>query len=331
MHPMLLVAALVLSAGPDKDLFDAVDKGDAGKAAAAIAKGANVDAQASDGSTPLMIAAAGNFTGLAQLLLQKGAKVGLADHEGVTALHVAIDRGNQGFAQLLLAKGADVNAKEKNGRSPLIIAADRGKAPVVKLLLDNKADPNVKATDGRTALIHAINNENFDVVKMLIDKGADVSAADTSGHTPLSLAARGCQPDPQELIGEQSQRPGHSKTCAKQMLATIKLLLDKGASVNARGSDGLTPILTAMGNNQKDIAKLLMEKKPDLTGTVQGKRTALMIAAGMGYTEVLKLMLDAGTSDLNAKDIEGNTALKWATENGHRDCADLLRKAGAKE
>ena len=318
-------------ATPDSDLLDAAGKGEIAKVHAALANGASANAKADDGTTALMLATAANNLGMANLLLAKGAKAAVADNEGVTALHVAVDRGNLGIAQLLVSKGADVNAKEKNGRTPLHIAADRGKAPLVNLLLTYKADPNAKATDGRTPLLHAMNNENYDVVRMLVGKGADVNAADANGHTALGLGAKGCQPDPQEAKGEKSLRPGHAKTCAKDLLATIKLLLDKGANVNARTTDDFSPILSAVDGDQREIARLLLQKKPDLSGTLKGKRTGLMLACTKGWADVAKLMLDAGGADLNAKDGEGTTALKAAERNGHMDCADLLRKAGAKE
>jgi uncharacterized protein len=318
-------------ATPDSDLLAAAEKGEVGKVGAALAKGASPDATSADGTTALMLAASANNAQLAGLLLAKGAKVGAPDKDGVTALHVAVDRGSLGVAWLLVTKGADVNAREKNGRTPLVVAADRGKATVVKLLLDNKADPNAKATDGRTPLLHAMNNENFDVVRMLVAKGADVSAADVNGHTALELGAKGCQPDPQELVGERSLRPGHTRTCGRDLLATVKLLLEKGANVNARTTDGFSPFLRAIASEQREIARLILAKKPDISGTLKGKRTPLMLACALGYTDVVKLMLDTGAADLNARDYEGVTAMKAAQQSGHPDCAELLRKAGAKE
>ncbi len=327
---VLPTLAFAAGSGPDHDLLEAAGKGDSRKAKAAIAAGANVDVQDSDGSTALIYAAVTNDVGLANLLLSKGAKVDLKDKQGATALHVAVDRNSQAVAQALVAKGADVNAKEGNGRAPLVIAADRGKLPLVKLLLDKKADPSTQAADGRTPLIHAVNNEHFEVVDLLLARGADVNAAEKKGNTALIRAAQGCAPDEQELTGGKSSRPGHTKTCPKKMLALVKTLLAKGANVNARNQEGFTPVLAAIANDQRDIAKVILEKKPDLSGTLARKRTALMIAAAMGYTDIVKLMVEAG-ADLKAKDYEGTTALQAAKTNGHRDVVEILTKAGAQE
>ncbi|HCF57610.1 MAG TPA: hypothetical protein DFS52_06405, partial [Myxococcales bacterium] len=60
---------------------------------------------------------------------------------------------------------------------------------------------------------------------------------------------------------------------------------------NAKSADGFTPLLAAMAHEQLDIAKMLLDKKCDTGGVIRGKRTALMIASAMGYTEIVKLML----------------------------------------
>ena len=56
----------------------------------------------------------------------------------------------------------------------------------------------------------------------------------------------------------------------------------------------------------------------------------MMFAAERGHTETVKALLKAG-ANLNAKDKEGKTALKYAKENSHTETVQLLKKAGTKE
>ena len=57
--------------------------------------------------------------------------------------------------------------------------------------------------------------------------------------------------------------------------------------------------------------------------------TALMIASLYGYTEIVKLLLEAG-ADVNTKNNDGYTALALASKNGYTKIVELLKEAGAK-
>jgi uncharacterized protein len=84
-------------AGPTQDLLKAALDGDAAAVKALLAKGADVNAQGSEG----------------------------AEHnDGLTALMVASQQGRPDVVQALLAKGADVNAKSNDGGTALSLATD---------------------------------------------------------------------------------------------------------------------------------------------------------------------------------------------------------------
>jgi ankyrin repeat protein len=57
-------------------------------------------------------------------------------------------------------------------------------------------------------------------------------------------------------------------------------------------------------------------------------RPALMTAASLGYSEIVRLLLANG-ADVNARDAGGGTAFIWACNDGHIGCTRLLLVAGA--
>ncbi|KAH7117332.1 hypothetical protein EDB81DRAFT_243041 [Dactylonectria macrodidyma] len=113
--------------------------------------------------------------------------------------------------------------------------------------------------------------------------------------------------------------------------AVVKLLLEKGAKIEAKDSGhGRTPLLWAAVNGHEDIVKLLLEKGADVEAKdSEDGQTPLSWAAENGHEDIVKLLLEKG-ADVEAKDSEdGLTPLWWAAENGHEDIVKLLLEKGA--
>jgi len=70
-------------------------------------RGANVNARANDGMTPLHQAAARGNTATAALLIDRGAEIDARGDYDLTPLHVAKVQGHAEVAELLLSKGAE--------------------------------------------------------------------------------------------------------------------------------------------------------------------------------------------------------------------------------
>jgi Domain of unknown function (DUF6438)/Ankyrin repeats (3 copies) len=87
-----------------------------------IQTGFNVNAQAPDGDTPLLIAVQQRDLRKVRLLLDAGARVNAADGQGYSALMYAAMADKLEIVQELLARGADVNAKDKKGFTVLEMA-----------------------------------------------------------------------------------------------------------------------------------------------------------------------------------------------------------------
>ena len=161
-----------------------------------ISAGASVNARNDDFEmTPLF-----NVTAeAAALLIEKGADVNARAAKGMTPLAWAVYWDQKDKAELLIAKGANVNAKDDDGKTALHVAANWGKADLVRLLIAKGADVNAKDSACWTPLHWAAFEADGDTMDLLLAAGADCNAVSCpsggAAETALDVAARYRSPD----------------------------------------------------------------------------------------------------------------------------------------
>ena len=151
-HPE--IARLFLDRGAVPDVFDASATGEVGALERLLADDpARANAVATDGFTPLGLAAFFRQRDALRLLLARGAEVNLASQNAqkVAPLHSAVAGGDEGIVADLLARGADVHARQELGFTPLHNAAAEGNETIIRLLLERGADPKARSDSGKTA------------------------------------------------------------------------------------------------------------------------------------------------------------------------------------
>jgi ankyrin repeat protein len=235
-------------------LMVAAASGEVDAVRALIEAGADVNAK--DGvrwQTPIMYAAASNRAAVIELLASKGAD--LKSTSKVSDLanlsregagfggnpQGGVPGGGQGAQGAGAARRPPMPGVDRNynlnelivahgGLTPLLYAARQGYHEAAGALLKAGADVNApSAGDQTTPLLMAIINGHFDLAKMLLDKGADPNTMSKQGVSPLyavlnlEWAPKALYPQPQ---AHKQQQVGY--------LDLMKVLLDKGADVNAR-------------------------------------------------------------------------------------------------
>jgi ankyrin repeat protein len=99
-----------------------------------VAHGANVNAQAASGATPLFWAVMRDQRDDAKFLLDHGANPNLPDAYGDTILDSALHLGFQSMVELLVDKGADVNAQDQSLHRPLTYALQKDEDTAASIL-----------------------------------------------------------------------------------------------------------------------------------------------------------------------------------------------------
>ncbi len=216
----------------------------------------------------------------------------------------------------LLSAGADFNACDENKRTSLYIAAKKGYTDIVRFLLNKGADFNMVPDDdpfnygngisdswmGATPLHVAAGYGHEHIVGLLLAKGANVNA-----HADL--------PDEEDYDGWTEiakKTPLHMavwlRIKSKDALSIARLLLDKGADVNAKDAWGFTPLCDSLEMTNPAILQLLLDRGAvGNSRDIDGNETQLCIATRVGLKDDflgLQLLLElAVTAPLTEKDV----------------------------
>lgn len=197
------------------------------------------------------------------------------------ALHWAAWKGYEGLAKLLLDKGFDVNLRTTfQGKTALHFAALKGHNSIIRLLIDRGAKVDMQDISYGMSPLHIAALEGHEaVVRLLLDRGADVSIGDHTGRTALLWTARYASLD-------------------KDIVGVFRLLIERGADVDMREREcGGTSLHWAVEKGRKETVKLLLEKGASLTVLSDNKETAIDWALRKNDDEMVKLLLGGGEMD----------------------------------
>lgn len=111
-------------------------------------------------------------------------------------------------------------------------------------------------------------------------------------------------------------------------IPAIKTLLSIGSNVNAKDSQGNTPLKMAFNNNRQEAIKYLIDNGADINILDQYDRPILLAAIDQRNTKVAEMLINAG-ANINIADIHNNTPLSLAVEKGNIELIKTLIAKGA--
>lgn len=243
-------------------------------------------------------------------------------------------KGNVDVVRALLAAGANPNVLRADGSTALLIASSNGDTEAVKALLGAGANPNHALPNGQTVLMSATVNGQAKAIDLLIDAGADVNAIFPEGRfgafalaldskkmrIALQLLRRGAQPS----FGDSDTLP-----LAVAEYGSLELLQE----VDARGGSNLSAFgaraaFVAARNKDPEVLDYLLSHGVDLSAGNDLGYTPLILASVANHPSLVQRYVDRG-DNLNAQDIDGETALSLAIEKDWPLVIHILRTANA--
>lgn len=202
----------------------------------------------------------------------------------------------------------------------LLKYAELGETDYVRAVLAQNSTLDVnrpKAAGNKTALYLACEKGFSDIVELLLKKNADAKIYDAipgsfravHKYSPLTIAAKN----------------GHH--------AILKMLLaSRKVDIESRDGSNRTALYAAAANNQPEAVKFLCQSRAKVNIEGLNKWTPLTVAAGQGYADVVKVLLQYGDNP----DLEmpggwpTGSPLLHAVKNNHPKVVEILCKAKAK-
>jgi ankyrin repeat protein len=264
---------------------------------------------------------------VARRLLDAGASADLADDAGVTPLMAAAMHGDLELVRAMAGHITDIAARDRAGHSALYYAVTAQKIEVVDLLLNLTPNLELAYGDSGELLALALGSANTKIAQEILSRlprleewspGAlraldNVLRAGDRESVRLLLSKHIPPPTPE---GKRVPLLAYAIATDNEPLFTI--LLDCGANVNT----------TLPAKYDKEFLDALPSKS--FRNYIEDDRnvTCLMLAAGLGRTDYVRALLQAGADRSRATGRYKMLALYFAAELGHWQPAQILLGSG---
>ena len=220
--------------------------------------------------------------------------------------NLLIEIGEEEFNKKLARVGGTDYLGNASTFQLLHVFAFQGAALSLLMLLDMGVDLFSTTQFGVNVLHLAAAGGSEDIVRLSLDRGFDVNLRVEGGKrlTPLMFAAR----------------MGHP--------IVVKLLLERGAEVDATDNDGNSILAHAAARGNESVVRILLDNGARTQCTNNKGCTALHHASHNGHAMVIEKLIKYG-AEVNGVDLDGFSSLRNAIYNNHAQAVRALLEKGA--
>ncbi len=227
-----------------------------------------------------------------------------------TVLHEAVQAMHMGLLEKILGTDADIDAQDSFGRTPLLLALENTHFDAVRLILNHaggQPKPTIHRRNQRIwkkGFIGAASNGYHDLVQEIIS-----TLVEHFGSRSHQLSSTVSQALTEAVSNDHEQ--------------VVRVLLDKGADVNAQDGDYGTALQAASSRGHEKMVQTLLSNGAHINAQCGSYGTALQAASSRGHEKMVLTLLKNG-ANINAQCGSYGTALQVASSKGHEKVVQTL-------
>ncbi len=252
--------------------------------------------------TALIAATRKGHRHIVECLLAADGDFKMADGHGMEAFLYALAHKDKSLAHLLMKRYWQETSQKNGYVEELASDAINNETKLVRCNLARR-NFNLPPAGLTELMFIAAGNGNVELIELFIKMGYDVNAQRYNKLTPLLIAA-----------------------CNGRELA-VRKLVEKGARVDLTDKAGIPSVKLAAYGGHTEIVKFLLAQNPRNQATIISLAT---IACCEGHQELLKMLVDVHSFDINQPNSQGITPLMNGVSWGHKNIVCYLLAQGAR-
>lgn len=260
-------------------------------------------------------------------LIDAGAAVETADETGLTSLMVAAKQGNIEMLRTLLEREARIDFMDFEGRTALHYAIAAGKHEALELLLSNMPNFQPWSAAGRDLFTTALQSGDMRIFQTILERFPATLEWTSDTLRALEVALKADMREQVRLL--LSKHPGPpTREGGIVPLIAYAIANDEAPLFHALLACGSDPNVTIPKAAEKEFMSLLKNKYLRLYIENETGVNLLMLAAGLGRTDYVRALLDAGANRNQSTPKHKMLPLYFAAWTSNWKCVQLLLGGG---
>ena len=153
-----------------------------------VERGADINAQAIRGYTPLLWAARNGFREMVDYLVDL--ETSIEPDKLHTAFDMAVSNGMDRLLEVVLQQGFDISELAKHDPDVICYAAAGGSPEILRVLIEVGFNPEHADKDGCRPIHYAAADDKVNVIEFLLSRNVNINARNMMGETAYNMAVK---------------------------------------------------------------------------------------------------------------------------------------------